>query len=601
MAFIFSTSHLPDLERPAEEEDDDMKPMPRAGGVRAFSHLPQPVRAQADASPLWGRGMAQLPPRSASPTSPAPSDLRDQDDPPPPEAGLDEAPDTGSQEPEASSPWYMPRLSAKDLLPQGHDEDTPDSSLNGPALKPWEKPARSSGFDGTQPEDRSATSPRSSGFAPSLQDLRDDFDSPAPGSPVGQAPAQDNSTALPGGRLFEQRSAPAAFVMQQMGKTASGPPQQQRLQGSQQVLAAQQQGRGANPPAQDGRLAAQQKPGGVSTTPPGPQASKQGQPAATQNAADAQKKPQTEPGPQTVNTLPQYRSTEIAKDKEIEDLKNASPAPAKEIELQRKYLQQLKKADKPSKSQIKQAETKLSKMQDPRGAGVALAKKERAVITRSRESLELAAQFINLTRKPGENLINPDAIDEDSAEHKTMMREAIKRLHSGTAPWLDNLADVYGENEMRKDGEENESVKNLLKKGGSMEDAREEPWCGHALSDAMKRAKIPPPQIPSRAGSWNQWGAAGGLNIGDVYHISYPKGGGHVTTVLGVSKDGTQVFCLGGNQNGALNISAYPISTFQNAKVVFRKPNGQKNNLPAPVLDYHADPASFSILSGLTR
>ena len=41
MAFIFSTSHLPDLERSAEEEeDDDMKPMARAGGVRAFSHLP---------------------------------------------------------------------------------------------------------------------------------------------------------------------------------------------------------------------------------------------------------------------------------------------------------------------------------------------------------------------------------------------------------------------------------------------------------------------------------------------------------------------------------------------------------------------------------
>lgn len=256
MAFIFSTSHLPDLERSAEEEEDDMKPMPRAGGVRAFSHLPQPVRAQADASPLWGRGMAPLPPRSASPTSPAPSDLRDQDDPPPPEAGLDDAPDA-AQEPEDSRPWYMPRLSAKDLLPQGHDEDTPEPSLNGPALKPWEKPARSSGFDGTQPEGRSTTSPRSSGFSPSPQDLRDAFQSPAPGSPVGQTPAQDNRTALLGGRLFEQRSAPAAFLMQKMGKTASGLSQQQRLQGSPQALAAQPQPvLGTTPPADGNNPAA---------------------------------------------------------------------------------------------------------------------------------------------------------------------------------------------------------------------------------------------------------------------------------------------------------------------------------------------------------
>ena len=124
--------------------------------------------------------MAPNPQRSASPTNPAPSDLRNQDDPPPPEAGLDDAPDA-AQEPEDSRPWYMPRLSAKDLLPQSHDEDTPEPSLSGTALKPWEKPARSSGFDGTQPEDRSTTGPRSSGFSPSPQDLRDAFQSPAPG------------------------------------------------------------------------------------------------------------------------------------------------------------------------------------------------------------------------------------------------------------------------------------------------------------------------------------------------------------------------------------------------------------------------------------
>jgi len=45
MAFIFSTSHLPEtrVRRPDhledEEDEDVMQPMPRAGGVRAFSHV----------------------------------------------------------------------------------------------------------------------------------------------------------------------------------------------------------------------------------------------------------------------------------------------------------------------------------------------------------------------------------------------------------------------------------------------------------------------------------------------------------------------------------------------------------------------------------
>lgn len=79
---------------------------------------------------------------------------------------------------------------------------------------------------------------------------------------------------------------------------------------------------------------------------------------------------------------------------------------------------------------------------------------------------------------------------------------------------------------------------------------------------------------------------------------------------MGVSKDGTQVFCLGGNQNDGLNISAYPIGaftdpskpgTYKNATIVFKKPAGQNNNIPAPILDYNADPSIFDLLAGFTR
>ncbi|MFZ2278245.1 MAG: hypothetical protein WAW39_10615, partial [Prosthecobacter sp.] len=96
MAFIFSTSHLPEtrVRRPDhledEEEDDLMQPTPRAGGVRAFSHLPVRDNPAPSTVPLREdnprREIAPIPPRSATPSSPAPTRLEDQDDPPPSEA-----------------------------------------------------------------------------------------------------------------------------------------------------------------------------------------------------------------------------------------------------------------------------------------------------------------------------------------------------------------------------------------------------------------------------------------------------------------------------------------------------------------------------------
>ncbi|MFC5457669.1 hypothetical protein [Prosthecobacter fluviatilis] len=143
----------------------------------------------------------------------------------------------------------MPRITAQDLPPQDHNEDA-----HAPTLKPWENTTRSSGFDDAPP---AASSTRSSGFPPSTQDLRDDFHAPTSDSPSREAPAQDHSTALPRGRIFEKRSAPESFLRQQLGRNASGPSSQQRLQGSHQVLAAQQQARGANPPTKGGAPAAQ--------------------------------------------------------------------------------------------------------------------------------------------------------------------------------------------------------------------------------------------------------------------------------------------------------------------------------------------------------
>ncbi len=67
MAFIFSTSHLPEYKRPEdEEEEEDEQPMLRAGGVRAFSHLPeQAAEGVAKEVPAATRPMRAFQPQGA--------------------------------------------------------------------------------------------------------------------------------------------------------------------------------------------------------------------------------------------------------------------------------------------------------------------------------------------------------------------------------------------------------------------------------------------------------------------------------------------------------------------------------------------------------
>ena len=191
MAFIFPTSHLPETRarRPdhMEEEEDSMSPPPRFGGVRAFSHLPEP-RALADSS-------GPLSTRPATPVGrPRPHAEDDQDTfhAPGPDSGHDD--DTAPQDHADDSPWHQPRITVQAQPPQVRDENQ-----NGPSLS---LPSRSSGFDGTAPADRSTSLTHSSGFSPSPQDLHGPFHSPSPDSPTREAPT------LPQGRIFEKRLPP---------------------------------------------------------------------------------------------------------------------------------------------------------------------------------------------------------------------------------------------------------------------------------------------------------------------------------------------------------------------------------------------------------
>ena len=430
------------------------------------------------------------------------------------------------------------------------------------------------------PETRTPTSGRSADSAPPARALG------APTREQSQRGAQAVGRSLfmtprpPHPQYFAQMQARRAWNNQQL-PPATTAADSAPDQGATPTFRNLQQRSSEEPPAQ---LLAQPAPA-KSGAPP--QGARQTPPSSARRPASATPATPPTPAPGRGLTPPAQPGTAAPQQAE------AGTAPQRGGSLARYRLERQKLLDS-EKNPSKETQTKI------------------ASITRNMESIQLAAHLINHTKQEGEADIDPESIDENSDEYKNKARTAISRLHGGTAPWMDHLAANFGEREGPKGGPANPR---LVKALGI--DPTAAAWCGSALGKSMSQSGIKPPNTPSWAGNWREWGAksgpiAGGLNVGDVYHIKYPgkEGFGHVATVVGVSKDGTQVFCLGGNQNDGLNISAYPIGDFKDptkpgsykdATTAFKKPPGQHNNQPAPTFDYNADPSSFNTLAGLTR
>jgi uncharacterized protein (TIGR02594 family) len=89
------------------------------------------------------------------------------------------------------------------------------------------------------------------------------------------------------------------------------------------------------------------------------------------------------------------------------------------------------------------------------------------------------------------------------------------------------------------------------------------PWCASFVSFVMVKAGYTElPKYPARAKSWLNFGKR---LINPVYGsiaVKSRHGGGHVTFVVGQSSDGNILYCLGGNQNDAVNIKRYRKSDF---------------------------------------
>lgn len=89
----------------------------------------------------------------------------------------------------------------------------------------------------------------------------------------------------------------------------------------------------------------------------------------------------------------------------------------------------------------------------------------------------------------------------------------------------------------------------------------EVPWCSAFVNFCMSQAGIVGTRSAA-ASSWAKWGAQVSPIVGAIGVIDWGGGKGHVTFIVGQAQFG-QLICLGGNQNDAVKLSAFPRGKFE--------------------------------------
>lgn len=98
------------------------------------------------------------------------------------------------------------------------------------------------------------------------------------------------------------------------------------------------------------------------------------------------------------------------------------------------------------------------------------------------------------------------------------------------------------------------------------------PWCGYGCGYAVgccDPGYMPPLQL-LRALAWKDWGQHLEGPVQGAIAVKQRKGGGHVTLVDGISKDGKKLLCVGANQTDMINHAEYDVGVF----VAYRWPTG---------------------------
>ena len=113
----------------------------------------------------------------------------------------------------------------------------------------------------------------------------------------------------------------------------------------------------------------------------------------------------------------------------------------------------------------------------------------------------------------------------------------------------------------------------------------EVPWCASFVNFIMLKAGYKGPKWPAAAKSWLKFGKSSGQPVYGAIAVKSRKGGGHVCFVVGQSKSGKYLYCLGGNQNDEVNIRRYPKNVF----IDFRIPTNYVPKKEIPIYNKAAD------------
>ena len=148
----------------------------------------------------------------------------------------------------------------------------------------------------------------------------------------------------------------------------------------------------------------------------------------------------------------------------------------------------------------------------------------------------------------------------DAREHK-------KIVPTDRPPWIDAAYHELGIKECRGKGCSNPRVEQYHDAVGIAWAEDDVPWCGSFVGFCVLKAGLGLPEHPYRALSWLDWGRSAHKPVYGAVAVKRRKGGGHVTFVVGQSADGRYLYCLGGNQNDAVNIARYRKEVFVDFRI----------------------------------
>ena len=167
-----------------------------------------------------------------------------------------------------------------------------------------------------------------------------------------------------------------------------------------------------------------------------------------------------------------------------------------------------------------------------------------------------------------DGIIGPITIEAIKSVNNKELHKILDDIYSGNFKkkavvepfWLDYAMEELGVKEIHGSKHNPRILEYHSVSGGFSTD--EVPWCASFVNFIMLKAGYKGPKWPAAAKSWLNFGKSSGGPVLGAIAVKSRKGGGHVCFVLGQSKDGKYLYCLGGNQNDEVNIRKYPKNVF---------------------------------------